>query len=776
MLHPRPRPLAPRWLYPLVLLVALALLPVAPRVAYAAWPPAVLASIDTTQGSNEPAIDYDSQGFAHVVWFGGVTNDAWAIYYSNNRNNRQWSPPRLISTGGRSDERKPKIAVGPDDTVHVVWERRKDGAEIYYNAGAAFGANWGAPQNVSNQSAQSYEPNIAVDASGTPTAVWIDRRFDRENDVTVASSLIGGRWSAVAKISSTDDRSPVIATTGSGANAQVHIVWQGRPFGSNTTLDYELYYSTGRAGGQYTAPRKLTDDNVWALDPAMTSNGSNELYVTWDAQVDGEHHPSLIRSIDNGVTWTPPRDLDPTATAGLFPEIDFGNTADGVRVHIVWQDTRGQNRPNNAYYLSYNPANNSFGNEIEQVSQLNRESARPAVGANPRTSSYGVAWQSQPAGGRRGIYVAEQVGAGGLPAPTPGVPQPTPPPPQGGPSATLAVAEGGETVQVTFNNVSGAPTEMRLAFDRAPNDNDQWEPFQASFARNVPANENCSRLVAAQLRNAAGTVSSVVVGRFVYDTSIQTIVNIQNPSYAGDEDRFTSPVARDISSNGASHGHIFYTRKPTFQLEVMDAGECSDLTTIAVEPFTNVISATGRGYVNVLPLPGGLDEGPREVRVRVRDSRANERTFTSTLTLDRTPPSVVSGEAQVGGVTGEAPSALVSLTLSNVSVNDNLYPGGYWGVWVANTLDPSLPDDAPALDWRPVVVPNPGTNVTLSRWNVLTGLGRPITDSLAGQSIQVRVRFLDGAGNPSSEPSLKATVRLAADYNKPSIYFPLLRR
>jgi hypothetical protein len=439
-------------------------------------------------------------------------------------------------------------------------------------------------------------------------------------------------------------------------------------------------------------------------------------------------------------------------------------------VHIAWGDKRSSDAQKEILYLLYNPSSNTFGAALERVSQQASFSERPRVGASPAHNTRGIAFQSRNGTGFMKSFVS-QIGGGSV------GPTPTPIPSVDG---ELAITPPGNatTLSVTLSGLTGSPTEMNVAFDGPPTNASGWEPIQASFTREIPsiAGSLCERSIQVQLRDANGRTSPILLAEFQQDRSVQALVKIQNPNYTENADDFTSPVAvQDIDDGeGASHGHPFYTRQKSFYLEVANVGECSSFGGATVMGYSTNVAVPEVGYAGLQPLPEPNTEGPRGVSVRVTDSVGNEMMATQTITRDITAPQFVSGSLSAPEVpSGGATSSYVRLQLAGVSVTDNLYPGGFWGVWVANTLDSSRADNE--LDWRAVPVANAsGGNFSLSRWNVALGLGLPVQNLPTGQDIQVRVRFLDGAGNPTTAESLRVTVRLAADARGPSLYLPLL--
>jgi hypothetical protein len=110
-----------------------------------------------------------------------------------------------------------------------------------------------------------------------------------------------------------------------------------------------------------------------------------------------------------------------------------------------------------------------------------------------------------------------------------------------------------------------------------------------------------------------------------------------------------------------------------------------------------------------------------------------------------------------------------------VNVTDNLYrsnsPGTqFWGVWVANGPRNDLNPDPNDLLWVPVEVADPATSFSFS-WNLFNNGPGPATDQ-QGQYV-VFVKFLDGAGNPSTA-TFSTTVTLDAGYSLPTQRLPLV--
>jgi hypothetical protein len=210
------------------------------------WSPPV--NISNNLGvSAEPAIAIDNSGNLHVVWQDdSLTHNE--IYYANSTDGgTTWSPPVII-TGDDYISVYPDIAIDSSSNLHVVWQ---DGipSEIYY-AISPDGSSWSHLVNISrNPSSNSRYPDIAIDSSSNLHVVWQDDSSGNW-EICYATSADGVTWSAPDNISNNSGNSyaPAIAIDN---NDNPHVVWQEQVSASN----WEIYYASaaiptgGRGGG-----------------------------------------------------------------------------------------------------------------------------------------------------------------------------------------------------------------------------------------------------------------------------------------------------------------------------------------------------------------------------------------------------------------------------------------------------------------------------------------------------------------------------------------------
>jgi hypothetical protein len=79
-----------------------------------------------------PNSDCDSLGNVHLAYCGQSDGDRDIYYTVHNEASGEWSAP-INLTDNTSDSQDPSLFVGPDDSVHIVWDDNVDGNYgVYY--------------------------------------------------------------------------------------------------------------------------------------------------------------------------------------------------------------------------------------------------------------------------------------------------------------------------------------------------------------------------------------------------------------------------------------------------------------------------------------------------------------------------------------------------------------------------------------------------------------------------------------------------------------------
>jgi hypothetical protein len=273
--------------------------------------------------SYDPAIAVDSTGAVHVVWW-DYTVGPWSdppndeeIMYAKYTPGSGWSNATVISDGyqgvwwNSNYSRYPAITVGPDDTLHVVWQDRTPG--------------WWGPAT------DDYE------------IMYINNTGAGWSNVTVISDN-QTQWNDA------DSRYPAIAVSNSG---NIHVVWEDETSGAwgGGPTDFEIMYANFM-GSSWSQPVVISDGYggiYWNDDrsysPDITITPSGKIHVVWHDITDGEWGiDSEIMHVVYDTLWSNVTIISDDATlwnngSSNFAAIVADSTGD---VHVVWEDdTKG---------------------------------------------------------------------------------------------------------------------------------------------------------------------------------------------------------------------------------------------------------------------------------------------------------------------------------------------------------------------------------------------------------------------------------------------------
>ncbi|MFA7360395.1 MAG: exo-alpha-sialidase [Candidatus Kapaibacterium sp.] len=187
---------------------------------------------------NYPSIAVSGSN-VHVVWR-EYHNNILHIYYKHSIDGGiNWGADTCL-TNNYDYFSSPSIAVSGSN-VHVVWRDNRNGnLEIYYKRSTDGGIIWETDTRLTDNTADSEYPSIAVSGSNVHV-VWNDKR-DGNMEIYYKHSTSGGVvWSSDIRLTNASQYSqmPFIAVSGT----LVHVVWfDGRNFNS------EIYYKRNPTG------------------------------------------------------------------------------------------------------------------------------------------------------------------------------------------------------------------------------------------------------------------------------------------------------------------------------------------------------------------------------------------------------------------------------------------------------------------------------------------------------------------------------------------------
>ncbi|PDW03731.1 hypothetical protein CJ255_07435 [Candidatus Viridilinea mediisalina] len=603
-------------------------------------------------------------------------------------------------------------------------------------------------------------PEAVTDHAGTTVVIWNGNAryryaFARDGDIT--------QWQGPGLVADVESFGrPSLAV---GANNEIGVAFMSRG---------NIYM--GLWNGIGFDIQTVSETNLFDADPSMTFMSDGSPVVAWRSSDGGVFYS--VRQ-PNGA-WPTSRLLNDTAEGRVGVSAD---AADNLGFSWV-VDGR--------LYAAYISADGGVVGPIHLPSAPDPVfNGAIAMSLEDRSYMQVVVERFGGLGLRTDYFLLSAQGALAV-TPTPTItPTPTPPP-----ISAQPVIEGGaelvratQSVSVTFTEVEGDPTHVRWNWGAEPTHENPWVAYQPTIAVTLPTNlQQCTPYTLyTQVREDETVEEEPKSASVAFDNAVDASIRIANPHHPTTNPVFT-PLVSELLDLGTDHGAFggdpSFIREAAFYLEIEGADDCSGLKEFRVGASADTLGRpfgiVDGFFANIVAIPGSPSDGPVNVTVQVTDQSGNVRTESARLTLDRVRPVLESGElAEIR--LNEHANILSTLVFSNVTVTDT-FPGGYWGVWLANSLNPiSNPLIDQGLNWIPVEIGpawrSDNSQPIVDNWSLAGGLrvSLPNLRRLEDPTFYVYARFLDGAGNPT-DTFISQTVRVDGSLTFPQTYLPLVQR
>lgn len=284
----------------------------------------------------------DSTGRIHAVWTDRSDGGTSAYYGYSDDNGQTWTDGTDFSLS-KLPSFSANIAVGPDDTVHVAWLDRVDGAtRLYHSRSLDGGITWDDPKAISTEvDLDVHEISISVDLNNRVHIAWHvgDPESDSEiAQVYYARSLDGGQSFEEPLRLNTDTNAdagfPRFSVQGTDGEL-VAVSWRDKRAGN-----WDIYIAVSTDAGAtfdeyfvYAAPRDRED-----FDPEVVVDPNGVLHLAYFTNQLGGSVIHYHTSTDQGQTWSDPALLSESGIFSRFPfwVPDYENDT----IWLFWKDER----------------------------------------------------------------------------------------------------------------------------------------------------------------------------------------------------------------------------------------------------------------------------------------------------------------------------------------------------------------------------------------------------------------------------------------------------
>jgi hypothetical protein len=316
----------------------------------------VLVSDDGADAfANAPKIATDGDGNIYVVWHDDraatISDDSWDVYLAKSTDGGDSFGPSVMVDDHvvNAYQYEPDLAVTPDGTVYVSWERyfydddaQTWDADVYVAKSTNGGASFGSNVKVSDGANYQYKSAIGVGPSGNVYVAWTDFRSDASGDVYFARSTDGGAtFSTNIRVNTTTTAAQVYPELAIDADETIYVVWLDARRSAENANDIYMARSTDLGvsfdPGVRMSDADLPSDSVTNyLYPAVTAAGHGQVAAAWYDMRTGDTDTYMSRSYDGGVTVVPSwRVNDLTANSQSVPDIFMGPD---LHAYCVYRD------------------------------------------------------------------------------------------------------------------------------------------------------------------------------------------------------------------------------------------------------------------------------------------------------------------------------------------------------------------------------------------------------------------------------------------------------
>lgn len=233
----------------------------------------------------------------------------------------------------------PAVAVGPNGEMHVVWEDRNQGQDIFYRRSLDYGASLQAPVRLSSaDGVPGGAPRITADREGHVYVRWLDVHPGSVLSIQFTSSSNSGlTWlQPELQLSHDDSRDSTTYAMGVDDGGIVYVAYRDAIF--EPTFEFGTWFRRSTdAGLTFSPPASVESEGAWSGPQHIVADGTGSVYL---ATIRSRSVPDgyyVQRSLDFGEAWSTAVTVDPSQVIG--PSRRLGCSVGGV-VYAVWADSR----------------------------------------------------------------------------------------------------------------------------------------------------------------------------------------------------------------------------------------------------------------------------------------------------------------------------------------------------------------------------------------------------------------------------------------------------
>jgi hypothetical protein len=251
----------------------------------------------------------DSQGNGIAVW-NQWDSKRHSVWYSTYALGGEWTTPALVEKGELADTAEPRIVADASGSATVVWLQWEAGQNRLWTSTYVAPTGWSAPVRLENMTTGSVRyADVAINAQGTAAVVWCHEQTN-QHEVYVARR-VAGVWSQPFALDGGDYRTDRDASVAVGGS-KIFVLWAQSDGTRYNVFNNYLSFTDTPSGPGY---RIEFMDSGNAFQSTLVANEKDEALGVW-TQENAAGTSVLFTNRDPNTGWFPqPTTLNPATVS-----------------------------------------------------------------------------------------------------------------------------------------------------------------------------------------------------------------------------------------------------------------------------------------------------------------------------------------------------------------------------------------------------------------------------------------------------------------------------
>lgn len=289
-----------------------------------------------TVSSDTQVIALNDQNMGVALWRQRTTSNDNTIYASIFQNGVWGAYTPISASGGKIEPQSGTNdrtraywgAINNKGVAVAAWAREEDSGHYVIQVSIYRGGVWSSPFNLSSDTIDGKNPQVAINDQGTIIVVW-ESQFDGTNYVVQAATYTGNTWTTPITVSASTGSTKPLPQIVLNNKGQGICIWSNA---SGATSVIEVSYYKNRA---FQPPVPITDGSLDAVIPDISMNQAGNAVAVWQQGITA--NPYVIAgSFYNGSSWSSPETISYLGNDADAPRVSMNSLGNAM---AIWQNS-----------------------------------------------------------------------------------------------------------------------------------------------------------------------------------------------------------------------------------------------------------------------------------------------------------------------------------------------------------------------------------------------------------------------------------------------------